>query len=372
MERKITFFVKTRNIKRPQVIEGYINNDDGTIETKGFFTYADKDEKIHIIPVENIEYFTIGYSLVEYANMNGYSDGSQSPDSLTLANYALDTSREKLIQITGAFAVAKGEKYIAFDTFGKEMVNRIFVPISTVNDIEIEPVEDINEYKASLLFDKRIIKVAAGDDNTDRVMDIFKNLAKANITEGEIIQLYRADFYDLSLLPEDLARGLEVYVNGTEEVIEEDIIEPEYINKPEEAIEEEAIQEELPIVDGTIVEYPVANEEEANQEQSVDEVPVVNEEQQLGAVLANQHKDLYDLAQLEFDNDVKRYKNFGKYRLFTELANDKLIRENNPAFSSTLLDLEESYFEVVKEFEPQLDISSDIFKEALYEYIQQL
>ena len=119
MERKITFFVKTRNIKRAQVIEGYINNDDGTIETKGFFTYADKDEKIHIIPAENIEYFTIGYSLVEYANMNGYSDGSQSPDSLTLANYALDTSREKLIQITGAFAVAKGEKYIAVDTFGK-------------------------------------------------------------------------------------------------------------------------------------------------------------------------------------------------------------------------------------------------------------
>lgn len=350
MERKITFFVKTRNIKRAQVIEGYINNDDGTIETKGFFTYADKDEKIHIIPAENIEYFTIGYSLVEYANMNGYSDGSQSPDSLTLANYALDTSREKLIQITGAFAVAKGEKYIAFDTFGKEMINRIFVPISTVNDIEIEPVEDINEYKASLLFDKRIIKVAAGDDNTDRVMDIFKNLAKANITEGEIIQLYRADFYDLSLLPEDLARGLEVYVNGTEEIIEEDIIEPEYINKPEEIIEDEATQDNL-----TIVEYPVANEE-----------------QQLGAVLANQHKDLYDLAQLEFDNDVKRYKNFGKYRLFTELANDKLIRENNPAFSSTLLDLEESYYEVVKEFEPQLDISSDIFKEALYEYIQQL
>lgn len=367
MERKITFFVKTRNIKRAQVIEGYINNDDGTIETKGFFTYADKDEKIHIIPAENIEYFTIGYSLVEYANMNGYSDGSQSPDSLTLANYALDTSREKLIQITGAFAVAKGEKYIAFDTFGKEMINRIFVPISTVNDIEIEPVEDINEYKASLLFDKRIIKVAAGDDNTDRVMDIFKNLAKANITEGEIIQLYRADFYDLSLLPEDLARGLEIYVNGTEEIIEEDIIEPEYINKPEEAIEEEATQDNL-----TIVEYPVINEEEVTQEQPVEEVSVANEEQQLGAVLANQHKDLYDLAQLEFDNDVKRYKNFGKYRLFTELANDKLIRENNPAFSSTLLDLEESYFEVVKEFEPQLDISSDIFKEALYEYIQQL
>lgn len=371
MERKITFFVKTRNIKRPQVIEGYINNDDGTIETKGFFTYADKDEKIHIIPAENIEYFTIGYSLVEYANMNGYSDGSQSPDSLTLANYALDTSREKLIQITGAFAVAKGEKYIAFDTFGKEMVNRIFVPISTVNDIEIEPVEDINEYKASLLFDKRIIKVAAGDDNTDRVMDIFKNLAKANITEGEIIQLYRANFYDLSLLPEDLARGLEVYVNGAEEIIEEDIIEPEYINKPEEAIEEEATRD-----NPTIVEYPVANEEATEElpivDGTVEEQPVMSEEQQLGAVLANQHKDLYDLAQLEFDNDVKRYKNFGKYRLFTELANDKLIRENNPAFSSTLLDLEESYFEVVKEFEPQLDISSDIFKEALYEYIQQL
>ena len=248
------------------------------------------------------------------------------------------------------------------------MVNRIFVPISTVNDIEIEPVEDINEYKASLLFDKRIIKVAAGDDNTDRVMDIFKNLAKANITEGEIIQLYRADFYDLSLLPEDLARGLEVYVNGTEEIIEEYIIEPEYINKPEEAIEDEATQED----NLTIEEYPVVNEEEIPQEQPVEEVPVANEEQQLGAVLANQHKDLYDLAQLEFDNDVKRYKNFGKYRLFTELANDKLIRENNPAFSSTLLDLEESYYEVVKEFEPQLDISSDIFKEALYEYIQQL
>lgn len=367
MERKITFFVKTRNIKRAQVIEGYINNDDGTVETKGFFTYADKDEKIHIIPAENIEYFAIGYSLVEYADMNGYSDGSQSPDSLTLANYALDTSQEKLIQIAGAFAVAKGEKYIAFDTFGKEIVNRIFVPISTVKDIEIEPVDDINEYKASLLFDKRIIKVAAGEDNTDRVMDIFKNLAKANITEGEIVQLYRADFYDLSLLPEDLARGLEAYINGTEEIIEEDIIEPEYINKPEEVIEDEAAQEDL-----TIVETPVANEEEVTQEQPVEEVPVTNEEQQLGEVLANQHKDLYDLAQLEFDNDVKRYKNFSKYRLFTELANDKLIRENNPNFSSTLLDLEESYYEVVREFEPQMDISSDIFKEALYEYIQQL
>lgn len=354
MERKITFFVKTRNIKRAQVIEGYINNDDGTIETKGFFTYADKDEKIHIIPAENIEYFTIGYSLVEYANMNGYSDGSQSPDSLTLANYALDTSREKLIQITGAFAVAKGEKYIAFDTFGKEMINRIFVPISTVKDIEIEPVDDINEYKASLLFDKRIIRVAAGDDNTDRVMDIFKNLAKANITEGEIVQLYRADFYDLSLLPEDLARGLEAYINGTEEIIEEDIIEPEYINKPEEVIEDEAIQEEPTI------------------EEPVEQQPIVSEEQQLGEVLANQHRDLYDLAQMEFDNDVKRYQNYGKYRLFTELANDKLIRENNPNFSSTLLDLEESYFEVVKEFEPRMDINSDKFKEALYEYIQQL
>lgn len=354
MERKITFFVKTRNIKRAQVIEGYINNDDGTIETKGFFTYADKDEKIHIIPAENIEYFTIGYSLVEYANMNGYSDGSQSPDSLTLANYALDTSQEKLIQIAGAFAVAKGEKYIAFDTFGKEIVNRIFVPISTVKDIEIEPVDDINEYKASLLFDKRIIKVAAGEDNTDRVMDIFKNLAKANITEGEIVQLYRADFYDLSLLPEDLARGLEAYINGTEEIIEEDIIESEYINKPEEVIEEEAIQEEPTI------------------EEPVEQQPMVSEEQQLGEVLANQHRDLYDLAQMEFDNDVKRYQNYGKYRLFTELANDKLIRENNPNFSSTLLDLEESYFEVVKEFEPRMDINSDKFKEALYEYIQQL
>lgn len=353
MERKITFFVKTRNIKRAQVIEGYINNDDGTVETKGFFTYADIDEKIHIIPAENIEYFAIGYSLVEYADMNGYSDGSQSPDSLTLANYALDTSQEKLIQIAGAFAIAKGEKYIAFDTFGKEIVNRIFVPISTVKDIEIEPVDDINEYKASLLFDKRIIKVAAGEDNTDRVMDIFKNLAKANITEGEIVQLYRADFYDLSLLPEDLARGLEAYINGTEEIIEEDIIEPEYINKPEEVIEEEAVQEE------PIIEEPV-------------EQPVVSEEQQLGEVLANQHRDLYDLAQMEFDNDVKRYQNYGKYRLFTELANDKLIRENNPNFSSTLLDLEESYFEVVKEFEPRMDMNSDKFKEALYEYIQQL
>lgn len=366
MERKITFFVKTRNIKRAQVIEGYINNDDGTVETKGFFTYADKDEKIHIIPAENIEYFAIGYSLVEYADMNGYSDGSQSPDSLTLANYALDTSQEKLIQIAGAFAVAKGEKYIAFDTFGKEIVNRIFVPISTVKDIEIEPVDDINEYKASLLFDKRIIKVAAGEDNTDRVMDIFKNLAKANITEGEIVQLYRADFYDLSLLPEDLARGLEAYINGTEEIIEEDIIEPEYINKPEEVIEDEATQENL-----TVVGNPVANEE-ATEELPIVDGTMVSEEQQLGEVLANQHRDLYDLAQMEFDNDVKRYQNYGKYRLFTELANDKLIRENNPNFSSTLLDLEESYFEVVKEFEPRMDINSDKFKEALYEYIQQL
>ena len=64
-KRRIILFVKTRNSNENHRLDGYINVENPTVEAKGFFTYFDNNEKVHITPVENVEYFAVTYSLVE-------------------------------------------------------------------------------------------------------------------------------------------------------------------------------------------------------------------------------------------------------------------------------------------------------------------
>lgn len=382
-KRKILLFVKTRNSKRNHEIEGYISADSPMLEAKGFFNYFDENENIHIIPAENIEYFALSYSLVEYAEMEGFTD-SKASTNLINNTYTLDTNQDKVMDIEDCFSVAKGTKYIAFDTFGTEAVNRIFVPISSVKDITIHDNEEPTRYKASLLFDPTVLLAAAGEGNDHRVLDIFKNLKPTGITEAEVVQLYQAGFYDLTILPEGIANGLDVYINHSEEIDDNDegnIIRfhkdaDGFFTAPEGALEpvekdtldgNEEIQTPsdnvYETIEGDIVDLGT---EADNMETCQPEEPDFSEN------LAETHPDAYAEVQEEFKRDLNRLKAFSKYRLQQELANDHLIKANNPNYSSTLLDIEEAYYDILKSTGTDITKDSHSFKENLVDYIRSM
>ena len=378
-KRKILLFVKTRNSKRNHEIEGYISADSPMLEAKGFFNYFDEEENIHIIPAENIEYFALSYSLVEYAEMEGFTD-SKASTNLINNTYTLDTNQDKVMDIEDCFSVAKGTKYIAFDTFGTEVVNRIFVPISSVKDITIRDNEEPTRYKASLLFDPTVLLAAAGEGNDHRVLDIFKNLKPTGITEAEVVQLYQAGFYDLTILPEGIANGLDVYINHSEEIDDNDegnIIrfhkgDDGFFTAPEGALEpvkEDAEEVQTPsdnvyeTIEGDIVDLGT---EADNMETCQPEEPDFSEN------LAETHPDAYAEVQEEFKRDLNRLKAFSKYRLQQELANDHLIKANNPNYSSTLLDIEEAYYDILKSTGTDITKDSHSFKENLVDYIRSM
>lgn len=378
-KRKILLFVKTRNSKRNHEIEGYISADSPMLEAKGFFNYFDEDENIHIIPAENIEYFALSYSLVEYAEMEGFAD-SKASTNLINNTYTLDTNQDKVMDIEDCFSVAKGTKYIAFDTFGTEAVNRIFVPIASVKDITIRDNEAPTRYKASLLFDPTVLLAAAGEGNDHRVLDIFKNLKPTGITEAEVVQLYQAGFYDLTILPEGIANGLDVYINHSEEIDDNDegnIIrfhkgEDGFFTAPEGALEpvkEDTEEVQTPsdnvyeTIEGDIVDLGT---EADNMETCQPEEPDFSEN------LADSHPEAYAEVQEEFKRDLNRLKAFSKYRLQQELANDHLIKANNPNYSSTLLDIEEAYYDILKSTGTDITKDSHSFKENLVDYIRSM
>lgn len=378
-KRKILLFVKTRNSKRNHEIEGYISADSPMLEAKGFFNYFDEEENIHIIPAENIEYFALSYSLVEYAEMEGFAD-SKASTNLINNTYTLDTNQDKVMDIEDCFSVAKGTKYIAFDTFGTEVVNRIFVPISSVKDITIHDNEEPTRYKASLLFDPTVLLAAAGEGNDHRVLDIFKNLKPTGITEAEVVQLYQAGFYDLTILPEGIANGLDVYINHSEEIDDNDegnIIRfhkdaDGFFTAPEGALEpvkEDTEEVQTPSdnvyenIEGDIVDLGT---EADNMETCQPEEPDFSEN------LAESHPDAYAEVQEEFKRDLNRLKAFSKYRLQQELANDHLIKANNPNYTSTLLDIEEAYYDILKSTGTDITKDSHSFKENLVDYIRSM
>lgn len=382
-KRKILLFVKTRNSKRNHEIEGYISADSPMLEAKGFFNYFDENENIHIIPAENIEYFAISYSLVEYAEMEGFAD-SKASTNLINNTYTLDTNQDKVMDIEDCFSVAKGTKYIAFDTFGTEAVNRIFVPIASVKDITIHDNEEPTRYKASLLFDPTVLLAAAGEGNDHRVLDIFKNLKPTGITEAEAVQLYQAGFYDLTILPEGIANGLDVYINHSEEIDENDegnIIrfhkgDDGFFTAPEGALE--PVEEDT--LDGTEeVQTPSDNVYETIEGDIVDLGTEADnmetcqpEEPDFSENLADSHPEAYAEVQEEFKRDLNRLKAFSKYRLQQELANDHLIKANNPNYSSTLLDIEEAYYDILKSTGTDITKDSHSFKENLVDYIRSM
>lgn len=378
-KRKILLFVKTRNSKRNHEIEGYISADSPMLEAKGFFNYFDENENIHIIPAENIEYFAISYSLVEYAEMEGFAD-SKASNNLINNTYTLDTNQDKVMDIEDCFSVAKGTKYIAFDTFGTEAVNRIFVPIASVKDITIHDNEEPTRYKASLLFDPTVLLAAAGEGNDHRVLDIFKNLKPTGITEAEVVQLYQAGFYDLTILPEGITNGLDVYINHSEEIDDNDegnIIRfhkdaDGFFTAPEgalEPVEEDTEEVQTPSdnvyenIEGDIIDLGT---EADNMETCQPEEPDFSEN------LAESHPEAYAEVQEEFKRDLNRLKAFSKYRLQQELANDHLIKANNPNYSSTLLDIEESYYDILKSTGTDITKDSHSFKENLVDYIRSM
>lgn len=382
-KRKILLFVKTRNSKRNHEIEGYISADSPMLEAKGFFNYFDEEENIHIIPAENIEYFALSYSLVEYAEMEGFTN-SKASTNLINNTYTLDTNQDKVMDIEDCFSVAKGTKYIAFDTFGTEVVNRIFVPISSVKDITIRDNEAPTRYKASLLFDPTVLLAAAGEGNDHRVLDIFKNLKPTGITEAEVVQLYQAGFYDLTILPEGIANGLDVYINHSEEIDENDEgniirfhkgaddsmftgavvnsgIDPDGDVKDDRvAIPNDNVYENI---EGDVIEV---DEDSDNMETCQPEEPDFSEN------LADSHPEAYAEVQEEFKRDLNRLKAFSKYRLQQELANDHLIKANNPNYSSTLLDIEEAYYDILKSTGTDITKDSHSFKENLVDYIRSM
>ena len=379
-KRKILLFVKTRNAKRNHEIEGYISADNPMLEAKGFFNYFDEEENIHIIPAENIEYFAISYSLVEYAEMEGFTDGKASANLIN-NTYTLDTNQDdKVMDIEDCFSVAKGNKYIAFDTFGIGSVNRIFVPISAVKDITIRDNEEPTRYKASLLFDPTVLLAAAGDGNDHRVLDIFKNLKPTGITEEEVVQLYQAGFYDLTILPEGIANGLDVYINHSEEIDDNDegnIIcfhkdADGFFTAPEGALEpvdDNAEEVQTPsdnvyeTIEGDIVDLGT---EADNMETCQPEEPDFSEN------LAESHPDAYAEVQEEFKRDLNRLKAFSKYRLQQELANDHLIKANNPNYNSTLLDIEDAYYDILKSTGTDIAKDTVSFKNNLCDYIRSM
>ena len=382
-KRKILLFVKTRNSKRNHEIEGYISADSPMLEAKGFFNYFDEKENIHIIPAENIEYFAISYSLVEYAEMEGFAD-SKASTNLINNTYTLDTNQDKVMDIEDCFSVAKGTKYIAFDTFGTEAVNRIFVPIASVKDITIHDNEEPTRYKASLLFDPTVLLAAAGEGNDHRVLDIFKNLKPTGITEAEVVQLYQAGFYDLTILPEGIAQGLDVYINHSEEIDDNDegnIIrfhkgDDGFFTAPEGALEP---VEEDTLDDNEEVQTPSDNVYETIEGDIIDLGTEADnmetcqpEEPDFSENLAESHPEAYAEVQEEFKRDLNRLKAFSKYRLQQELANDHLIKANNSNYSSTLLDIEEAYYDILKSTGTDITKDSHSFKENLVDYIRSM
>ena len=369
-KRKILLFVKTRNSKRNHEIEGYISADSPMLEAKGFFNYFDEEENIHIIPAENIEYFALSYSLVEYAEMEGFTD-SKASTNLINNTYTLDTNQDKVMDIEDCFSVAKGTKYIAFDTFGTEAVNRIFVPISSVKDITIHDNEAPTRYKASLLFDPTVLLAAASEGNDHRVLDIFKNLKPTGITEAEVVQLYQAGFYDLTILPEGIANGLDVYINHSEEIdtsnnkvspfnLEARAFEPVDDSTEEVQTLSDNVYENI---EGDVIDLGT---EADNMETCQPEEPDFSEN------LAESHPEAYAEVQEEFKRDLNRLKAFSKYRLQQELANDHLIKANNSQYSSTLLDIEDAYYDILKSTGTDITKDSYSFKENLVDYIRSM
>ena len=96
------------------------------------------------------------------------------------------------------------------------------------------------------------------------------------------------------------------------------------------------------------------------------------EEPDFSENLAESHPEAYAEVQEEFKRDLNRLKAFSKYRLQQELANDHLIKANNSNYSSTLLDIEEAYYDILKSTGTDIAKDSHSFKENLVDYIRSM
>lgn len=203
--------------------------------------------------------------------------------------------------------------------------------------------------------------------------------------QPEVIQLYKAGFYDLDILPEAIAKGLDVYINHSEEIPEEE-------DTPEAGKVQNTEPDEeykTPEGDNTLKTHPgfkvpptVAEGEEMSDDELREaiaeqtEVPDKEESEEdiIGKSLSESHKDLYDEVTSEFKTELTRLKAFSKYRFQQELANDHLIKANNPNYESYLLNIEEVYYDILRETDPDIDISFEdpSFKDSLYDYVHAL
>lgn len=367
-KRKITIFVRTIRSDRPERIDGFIDKYTLLVETKGFFVYFDKYDFIHIIPSENVEYFAISYTLSEYALSEGFIDGSKKPDNMFMSNYSIDTGKKDCTDINDCFSVTKDFKYVIFDIFSNDYINRIFIPINIIKDISVSTYEDDNafRYKATLLFDKELLNKVSSDVK-DKVLDLFDNLSTAYISKDEVIELYLNGFYDTEKIPEDLLNGLNLYINQIIETDQETEIDSDSDKEYLESVE--IIEEDNNENDDVV--------EEDEKESSDDNITVIdeivndhNEENKIIESLKESKPELLKEVEDEVQRSIGKLKLYSKKKFIERLNEDNDKRNESPEFNSVLLDIEDEYFNLIKRFDNTISKDSDDFKSALYDYIK--
>lgn len=347
-KRLISYMIKAKNSNKKYedlaILDGYLIDEE--VERQGFFICKDESDEINLIPKENVIQFSLGYSLIEYANMNGYTLGHTRPDALNMRTYVSYIGERRPITIDDCISVNSGDDYVSFDRFSMRAgIEKVFIAKERISNIVVKVNEEASQYKPSLLFDKDLLPAAAGEGNTDKVMEIFDSLAKVDITQSEILELYKKGYYNTENLPEGIKFGLDAMASE----------ETEFVGK-----------------DDNIVEFPSGEVEEENIKYPTQED--FDEIERFAKSLADNNEGLLKEIEEEYDEDLAMLQSMNKDEFFKNLDLAREYENNGADETPTVLLLEASFAEALgdRDTDEELDVNSDEFKEKFYEFVLSL
>lgn len=186
--------------------------DEGKLITDGFFMLTDENNVIHLYPKETIEYFALTSNIEDYA---AYLDQKGIRIDKGINKFKVLTNKTQLYVDSAFFCESIGD-YVRFTIFGAPgYINEVFIQKENVNDIEVHSTE-INQEKASLLFDKKLLEKIDMGDYYGEVMVLLSILSSYDIHEDDFLAIYESNYYTFNIST-DFANAIDLYIKSKTE-----------------------------------------------------------------------------------------------------------------------------------------------------------
>lgn len=186
--------------------------DEGKLIIDGFFMLTDENNLIHLYPKETIEYFALTSNIEDYTT---YLDQKGIKVPIGINKFKVLIGESQLVIDNAFFCESIGD-YVRITTFGAPgYINEVFIQKENVNDIQVHYTE-INQEKASLLFDKKLLEKIDMGDYYGEVMVLLSILSSYDIHEDDFLAIYESNYYTFNIST-DFANAIDLYIKSKSE-----------------------------------------------------------------------------------------------------------------------------------------------------------